>query len=41
MLKFLKKNKNKKLSFFEIPLLVESKLNRYFDIIVFIKAKES
>ena len=40
MLKFLKRNKNKKLSFFEIPLLVESKLNRYFDIIIFIKAEK-
>lgn len=36
---FLKKNKNKKLLFLEIPLLVESKLTKYFDLIIFIKSK--
>ena len=40
MLKFIKKNK-KKTYFFEIPLLVESRLMKYFDIIFFIKAKKS
>jgi len=40
MIKFLKKNHNKKLSFFEIPLLIESKLMKYFDVIIFIKAKK-
>ena len=41
MQKFIKKNKNNKLTFFEIPLLVESKLMNKFDIIVFIQAKKS
>ena len=41
MLKFKKKYKNKKFIFFEIPLLVESKLMKNFDIIFFIKAKKS
>ena len=39
MLAFLKKNKNKKFLFLEIPLLIESKLTRYFDVIIFIKSK--
>ena len=39
MLVFLKKNKNKKFLFLEIPLLIESKLTRYFDVIIFIKSK--
>ena len=34
-------NKNKKFLFFEIPLLVESKLLRYFDIVIFIKSKKT
>ncbi len=38
---FTKKNKNKKLIFFEIPLLVESKLIKNFDVIFYIKAKKS
>ncbi len=38
MRKFIKKNRRKKLLFFEIPLLVESKLMKYFDIIFLIKA---
>ena len=38
MLVFLKKNKNKKFLFLEIPLLIESKLTRYFDVIIFIKS---
>ena len=39
MKKFLKKNKNKKFVFLEIPLLVESNLTSNFDKIIFIKAK--
>ena len=38
---FIKKHKNKKFTFFEIPLLVESRLMKKFDIILFIKAKRS
>ena len=37
---FIKKNKKRKLLFFEIPLLIESNLTRHFDIIFFIKAKK-
>ncbi len=40
MKNFTSKNKNKKLLFFEIPLLVESKLMKRFNVIVFIKAKK-
>ncbi len=40
MKKFTKKYKNKKFLFFEIPLLIESKLMKNFDIIFFIKAKK-
>ena len=40
MKKFTLSNRNKKLLFFEIPLLIESKLMSYFDIIIFIKAKK-
>ena len=32
--------KKKKILFYEIPLLIESKLMKYFDIIIFIKAKK-
>ena len=39
MYKFLKKNKKKKFIFLEIPLLIESKLMKNFDVIIFIKAK--
>ena len=38
---FSKKNKNKKFLFFEIPLLIESKLTKYFDVIIFIKSKNN
>ena len=41
MIKFTKKNTKKKLVFYEIPLLVESKLLKDFDVIFFIKAKKS
>tara|TARA_B100000767_G_scaffold256330_1_gene263304 strand:- start:292 stop:858 length:567 start_codon:yes stop_codon:yes gene_type:complete len=40
MKNFSRKNKSKKMLFYEIPLLIESKLMNYFDIIVFIKAKK-
>ena len=41
MIKFTKKNKKQKFIFFEIPLLVESKLMKHFDVIFFIKAKKN
>ena len=40
MKKFTDINKKKKLLFYEIPLLIESKLMKYFNIIIFIKAKK-
>jgi len=40
MKNFTKVNRNKKVLFYEIPLLIESKLMKFFDIIVFIKAKK-
>ena len=40
MKKFTLKNKNKKILFYEIPLLIESKLMKYFNVIIFIKAKK-
>ena len=40
MSKFSRKNKNKKILFYEIPLLIESKLMKFFDVIIFIKAKK-
>ena len=41
MLIFFRKNKNKKFLFLEIPLLIESKLTRYFDVIIFIKTNKN
>ncbi len=38
MKNFYKKNKNKKILFFEIPLLIESKLMNYFDYIILVVA---
>lgn len=38
---FVKNNKKKKFIFCEIPLLVESKLIKYFDVTIFIKSKKS
>ncbi len=38
---FLKKNKNRNFVFLEIPLLIESNLTKYFDVIIFIKAKRN
>lgn len=40
MQKFARKNINKKKVFFEIPLLIESKLMKNFDLILFVKAKK-
>ncbi len=40
MKSFTLKNRNKKLLFYEIPLLVESKLTKYFNVIIFIKARK-
>ena len=39
MKNFTTQNRNKKLLFYEIPLLFESKLMKHFNVIVFIKAK--
>ena len=39
MKKFSNLHKRKKKIFFEIPLLIENKLMKYFDVIIFIKAK--
>ena len=41
MLKFIRKNKKKKFSFLEIPLLIENNLTNIFDVIFYIKAKKS
>ena len=41
MKNFMKINKNKPFSFFEIPLLIESKLMKYFDVIILIKANKN
>ena len=41
MRKFSIKNRKKKFVFFEIPLLIESKLMKNFNIIFFIKAKKN
>tara|TARA_A100001011_G_C14286083_1_gene833804 strand:- start:1532 stop:2098 length:567 start_codon:yes stop_codon:yes gene_type:complete len=41
MLDFLRRNKDKQFLFLEIPLLIESKLTKYFDIIIFIKSKKN
>ena len=38
---FTKKKKNKKITIFEIPLLIENKLTRYFDFVVFVGAKKN
>ena len=40
MINFSSKNKNKKLLFYEIPLLIESKLMKHFNVVIFIKAKK-
>jgi len=38
---FMRKKKNAKIGIFEIPLLIESKLMRYFDTIIFVNAKKN
>ena len=40
MKKFTLKHKNKKFRFYEVPLLIESKLMNKFNLIIFIKAKK-
>ena len=40
MKKFTLQNKNKKLLFYEIPVLIESKLMQHFNVVIFIKAKK-
>ena len=40
MLEFTSLNKNKKKLFYEIPLLIESKLMKFFDVVIFIKCKK-
>ena len=39
MNKFTQKHKKKQFIFFEVPLLIESRLMKRFDVIFFIKAK--
>tara|TARA_Y100000389_G_C17372804_1_gene469951 strand:- start:463 stop:1029 length:567 start_codon:yes stop_codon:yes gene_type:complete len=41
MIKFSNKNKQNKKIFYEIPLLIENKLMKYFDVIIFIKTKKA
>ena len=38
---FLSKNKNKKIIILDIPLLLENKINKKSDILVFVKSKKS
>jgi len=38
---FMRKNKFAKISVYEIPLLIESKLTKYFNIILFVGAKKN
>ena len=38
---FLKKNKNKKVVILDIPLLLENKINKKKDVLIFIEAKKS
>ena len=40
MKSFSSRKKDEKILFYEIPLLVESKLTKYFDAVIFIKAKK-
>ena len=41
MMVFLKKNKNKKIIVLDIPLLLENKINKKNDILVFVQSKKS
>ena len=38
---FMRSKKNIKITIYEIPLLIESKLTKYFDVIVFVGAKKN
>lgn len=40
MKRFTSRNKNKKMIFYEIPLLIESKLMKLFNVIIFVKSKK-
>ena len=40
LVKFIKKNKNKKLIVLDIPLLIENKINKKNDILIFVDAKK-
>ena len=39
MKSFTSQNKKKKILFYEIPLLIESRLMKYFNVIIFVRAK--
>ena len=41
MNKFLKKNKNKKIIVLDVPLLLENKINKKNDILIFVESKKS
>ena len=41
MISFLKKNKNKKIVVLDIPLLLENKINKKEDVLVFIETKKT
>ena len=41
MKQFTSRYKNRKMLFYEIPLLVESKLMKFFNVIIFIKSKKT
>ena len=38
---FIKKNKNKKIIILDIPLLLENKINKKNDVLIFVKSKRS
>ena len=40
MRNFIIKNNDKKILIFEIPLLIESKLMKYFNVIIFVNSKK-
>ena len=40
LVKFIKKNKNKKFIVLDIPLLIENKINKKNDILIFVDAKK-
>jgi dephospho-CoA kinase len=41
MILFMKKNRQKKILIFEIPLLIESKMKKFFNITIFVKSNKS